>query len=169
MKLIFVAGPEGIDRKSIIDLAIQRSKKKYVHIDFDDVGEIRDEMKTADSSFMTKQISTVFYEGLEKDLIKAIRSAGKDVIVNGYLTFRVPETGYAPAVPESFFKIYKPDLIILLEKVPKKNRDLKEHQELNRYYGAFYSLAAGAILRIIRVDDNNIMDAVNNISKLIRI
>jgi adenylate kinase len=170
MKMIFVSAPADFDRKALLELAFQRSKaRSFVHIDFDDVEDVEKEMRDATSALMTRQVSSDFYEKLEKMLVGILRKQTGTVIISGYASVRIPEIGYAQTLPEKFFSVFKPDLLVLLEMEGAEEPDVAENHELDRHYCTSYSLSGGSMIRIIKVKGSKMLDAVKELSDLMKI
>ncbi|MEE9323647.1 MAG: hypothetical protein V3U72_03805 [Candidatus Aenigmarchaeota archaeon] len=173
MKLILVTGLAGIDKKTIIDLALQRAgrKKEFKVVDFDTIGNLAEDMKNATDLETARNLLSKFYTDIEKVMISDLKEKRQDIIVNGYLTMGTTY-GYMGAIPEEFFRSFKPDNIVILEKGddageridPKMN----EHQHINRYYGAMYSSLCSSVLKIVRFREKRMMEAVKEISDLIK-
>jgi len=173
MKMIFVCSPEIIDTKTIINLAMQRSgKKSFSLINFEDMGDIAGEMRSANSMMMTKQITSVYYEELEKRMIDSMKDPSENLIINGFLALEIPVVGYVHTIPDTFFRVYKPDMIIMFEKVfgQGENEDeaLIEHQKMNRDFAVNYALLSGSMLKIIKFREKKMMDAVNEFCAVIK-
>lgn len=171
--MIFVCSPEQIDTKTIINLAIQRSgKKSFSLINFEDMGDMPGEMRNANSMIMTKQITSVYYEELEKRMISSMKDPSENLIINGFLALEIPVIGYVHTIPDTFFRVYKPDMIVIFEKVFMAGEDedesLIEHQKMSRDFAVNYALLSGSMLKIIKFRENNMMDAVNELSAIIK-
>jgi adenylate kinase len=170
MKMIFIAGSKGVDTKTIINLALQRSgrKEEFVCMDFDDLGDIGRDIRNANSILMTKDIISSFYTELEKRMIESMKEVRKDMIINGYLTLDTPNLGYVNILPDSFFRVFKPDMLVILEKEDSGDEHTEEYQNINRYYGVSYALMCSAGLKIIKVKEDEMMKAVEELSSLIK-
>jgi len=169
MKMIFVSGLKEIDRKTIVSLALQRSgyKDDFKYMDFDEVGDINEDMESAKDMLTARKIMSDFYDILEKRLVTDLKEQIGNIIVNGYLSIHTPTFGYFLAAPETFFRTFKPDVIVIIE---KKSRDEKtnEQQGINMYYATTYSSICGSNLKIIRFAEDRMMDAVKELSDLIK-
>ena len=169
MKMIFVSGLKDVDRKTIINLALQRSgyKGQFKYMDFDEVGDITGDMESAKDMLTARKIMSGFYDNLEKKLVTGLKEQIGNIIVNGYLSIHTPTFGYFLAITETFFKTFKPDVIVILEMESKKEKT-SEQQEINRYYGVTYSSICGSNLKVIKFSENRMMDAVRELSDLIK-
>ncbi|MCK5023136.1 MAG: hypothetical protein KAS04_03110 [Candidatus Aenigmarchaeota archaeon] len=168
MKLIFVTGLAGMDRKTIIDLAIQRSgrNQKFVISDFAELGDISSELKEITSSEDTRGLLSKFYSEVEKIVVSGIREHRENLIVSGFLTLDTPH-GYMVSIPGDFFETFKPDNIVILEKKTDDKKTI-EQQNINRHYAARYSAECNSFLNIIKFDENRLMGAVEKLSEVIK-
>ncbi len=172
MRLILVTGLADIDRKTIVDLALQRAGKKqeFKVVDFDNIGNLPEEMKGTTDFKMARHVLSEFYKNIEKVMITDIKEQKSDMVVNGYLTLDT-EYGYVRVIPDEFFHSFKPDNIVILEKDDTRDKiDSKtsEHQHINRYYGTVYSSICDSVLKIIKFRKKRMMDAVEELSDLIK-
>ncbi len=172
MKLIFVTGLAEIDRKTIVNLALQRAvrKKEFKVVDFDSIGNIAEDMKNATGLETARNMLSKFYKDVENVMISDLKEERGNIIVNGYLTLGTAY-GYMRTMPDEFFRSFKPDSIVILEKedaglgtVMKTN----EHQHINRYYGAMCSSLCGSTLKIIKFREKKMMEAVEELSDLLK-
>jgi adenylate kinase len=172
MKLIFISGLAGIDKETLVDLALQRSGRKndFAVIDFDKIGSLADEIGDIPDMEAVRRVASRFYEKLEKTLITSLKGQRGDIIVNGYLTFATKH-GYVRAIPDEFFRSFKPDTLVILEKADDliaKDDAAIEHQKINRYYASIYASAAGSALKIIKFRDRKMIDSVKELSELLK-
>jgi adenylate kinase len=169
MKMIFVSGLIEIDRKTIVNLALQRSgyKSQFRYVDFDEVGDVNEDMQNTKDMLTARKIMSDFYEGMEKKMVTNLKEQMGNIIVNGYLTVSTQTFGYFLAVPDAFFQTFKPDVIVVLEKESEDERT-NEQQEVNRYYATTYSSVCGSNLKIIRFSEDRMMEAVKELGDLIK-
>ena len=167
MKMIFVSGLKDVDKDTIVDLAIKNSGKlgKTSHVDM--AGSLDEDLLKAGSSVIARQIARSFYEDMEKKMIQKLKGREEDVMVSGYLTVKHPGLGFLACLPDDFFRVFRPDAIVLLEKDGLEDDD-REHQRLNRNYAANYALMSGASLKIIKMSKDNMMNAVRELGNMIR-
>lgn len=173
MKVIFVGGLKDIDRKTIIDLALQRAgrKREYKVVDFNLFEEISEEIEATSDLEMVKVILSKFQENVEKSLISEIKQNTGGLIISGFLTFKTRH-GYLRSLTEEFFRSFKPDAIILLELHPdsfgKMDIDKIEHQHINRHFGLTYASIIGSVFKVIRFREKKMLDAVEALSNIIK-
>jgi adenylate kinase len=170
MKLIFVCGLADIDKTSLIDLALQRAGAKagFRLVDLDKIYEIPAAVEGAESVDAARQMLARFYDGAEKTMIAKLKEHRGDIVVSGSLTFRT-KYGYMRAIPDDFFRTFKPDSVVIIEKANEKDDEISaEHQRMNRYYGAIYSSVSGSALSIIKFNEKKMVDAVGELSEIIK-
>ena len=173
MKLLFVSGMRDIDRKTIVELALQRSgrKREFTIVDFDKLEDIGEDVETLSDLGSARRLIEKFYERIEKNIISLLKEQSGSLIVSGYLTFKTRH-GYIRAVPDDFFHAFKPDTVVLLEKYPdfgeKVDHDRLEQQHINRYFGTIYSSFSGSAFKIIKFKEKRMMEAVNELSDIIK-
>ncbi|MCD6591220.1 MAG: hypothetical protein J7K72_04590 [Candidatus Aenigmarchaeota archaeon] len=169
MKLVFVTGLESIDKKSIINLALQRSGllRKSRVVDFDSLSDMREEIKTAEEFESLQILIKDYYKKSQKILIDVLKEQKDLVIVDGCLTFRTMNHGYIQAMPKDFFETFKPSVMVILEKMPGVGQrlvpEVVEQQQVNRFYAFACSLTSGALLKIIKFREKRILDAVESL------
>ena len=170
MKLVFVTGLAGIDRRTIIDLALQRAarKDKFKVIDLEVLNNVLDDVKGVKDLETARNILSNFYGEVERIMITGLKEQKENIILNGSFTLDTAY-GYVMSVPEDFFRSFKPDNIVILEKETSEG-DYKtdEHQRINRHYGTLYSSMCGSFLKIIKFREKRMMDAVNQLSEVIK-
>jgi adenylate kinase len=170
MKLIFVTGIPQIDRKTIINLSLQRAGRKqdFSVIDFDEIESIHEGIGEIEDMESAKSVLSKFYGRIEKSLISELKRQKGDMAISGHLTF-VTKHGYERAMPDDFFRSFKPDMIVLIEKTEDKiDQKIAEHQLINRYYAAIASAAAGSSLKIIKFRENRMMETVEELSAVMK-
>jgi len=180
MKLIFVTGLPGIDRKSIINLALQRAgrKSEFSLVDFDTIEDITEDIGEIPDMATAKELIARFSEKMQKTLIGEIKKQKGSIAVNGHLTFAT-KYGYEHALSDEFFRSFRPDVIVLIEKQKlkkKPNGDVvdvldpqsAEHQTINRHFAAVYSSISGSAIKIIKLSEEKTMDAVSALTEIIK-
>ncbi len=171
MKLIFVCGLPDIDKASLVDLALQRSgvKGSFALVDFDRIQDIHSDMESAQDLDLAKKTLSGFYARIERAMIAKLKERKGDIVVSGCLAVATRH-GYLRMVPDDFFRSFKPDSIVILEKDEPAGKDAatSEHQRINRYYGAFCSSVAGSALKIIKFNEKKMVDAVGELGEVFR-
>lgn len=164
MKFIFVTGSSGIDKRTIVDLALQRAgrKGKFRVVDLDSKGMLSEDVQNAPDIETARQVLSKFYKDMENAVISDLKDQKGNVIVIGYLTLAT-NYGYMSVMPDEFFRSFRPDNIVILE-----NAKTDEHENINRYYGTMYSSLSGSVLKIIRFTENRMMNAVVELSGLLK-
>lgn len=169
MKFVFVTGLRDIDKKTIVDLALQRANRKnsFKVVDLDSMSEIMDEILDAPDLETARRLLSEFYSDAEKSLISNLRQQKYDVVVIGQLTLGTTY-GYIRAMPDGFFRSFKPDNIVILESESNSNLKSNEHENINRYYGTVSSSVSGSVLKIIRFREKKMMEAVKELSHILK-
>jgi adenylate kinase len=170
MKLIFISGLADIDKAALIDLALQRSgrKNEFRVVDFDRIYGSSGRAEESEDLGAARQTLSRFYEKAEKAMITKLKEQKGDLLASGCLTFDTA-FGYMRAMPDEFFKSFKPDLIVIIEKdAGKADPKTVEHQRMNRYYGAICSSIAGSALKIIKFRENKTIEAVAELSEILK-
>ncbi len=169
MKLIFVTGLAGIDRKTIVDLAMQRAGKKreFRVVDFDRIGNVAEDVRNSPDLATARQVLSKFHSDMEKAIISDLKEQKGDVIVIGYLTFETGH-GYMKAIPDNLLQSLKPDNIVILETSEGIDPKKDEHQRINRYYGTMYSSVCDSLLKIIKFREKRMMEAVSELGDLLK-
>jgi len=184
MTRIFVSGIKESSKDQILDLVLTGSKKILPNFSFIDMkhiikdavpkkrGEIK-KTKSFDDFPMEDMIK--IKDSINKEIsIVLSKTAKKHVIVSGYFTLRT-KAGYAPLFTEDVMKKFKPDVIINLElnihphdiqKHPENLRLLR-HQHANRMIAFSHSTATGCIVKTIMVQQNNIKQAIKDLTSSI--
>ena len=162
MRVILTAVP-GCGKTTIVE-----HLKKRMKINFVNFGDIMFEMvrQKLDRDEMRKQLSDEEYRELQLKAAEKIKDVDS-IIIDTHSSVKTAR-GFYPGCPEKVIKTLKPDLFIIIEKSPeeiaalratdkKRNRDsetpeeIEEHQMMNRYYAAVYSVLAGCPVAIINL------------------
>ena len=169
MKLILISGLADIDKPALIDLALQRAgrKNEFRVVDFDRIYGNPSEIAEAEDIGAARQSLSRLYEKAEKAMITRLKEQKGDLVASGCLTFDTA-FGYMRAMPDEFFKSFNPDLIFIIEKDEGKDPKTMEHQRMNRYYGAICSSIAGSALKIIKFRENKTVEAVGELSEILK-
>jgi adenylate kinase len=173
MKIVFVSGLKEIDRKTIIELALQRAgrKRDFKIVNFDAIGDIKEEIEVISDMNNARRLLDKFYENIEKSMIEAMKEQPNGLVINGYLTFKTRH-GYVRVLPEEFFRSFKPDCIVLLEMQQdgwgKIDPEKIEHQHINRYFAMVYASLIGSTFKIIRFREKKMLDAVESLSDILK-
>lgn len=172
MKLVLIAGSEESDKDGVIELALERLRNfhpKFKCLGFDRLG-----VKPGQRLEEMKAFSARLHEKLEKTLVSELRGGKSHIIINGYLTLRTPY-GYFPAVSQEFFRVFKPDSLIILEpspgdlvRDPRASEETLKQQELERTYGAMYASLSDTPVRLITIEKTNIALVVDELLEYLR-
>lgn len=170
MKLIFISGVYGIDKATIVDLALQHAGRKndFTVVDFDKIENLAEEVGEIPDIDAIRKVAAKFYDKLQKIMITKLKDQKGSIIVSGYLTF-LTRYGYVRAMPDEFFRSFRPDSIVVFEKASAPDDDTTdEHQRINRYYASIYSSASGSALKIIKFRAKKMMDSVKELGEMLK-
>ncbi|MCX6817277.1 MAG: AAA family ATPase [Candidatus Aenigmarchaeota archaeon] len=171
MKLIFISGVYGIDKATLVDLALQHAGRKndFTVVDFDKIENLAEEIGEIPDIDAIRKVAAKFYDKLQKIMITKLKDQKGNIIVSGYLTF-LTRYGYVRAIPDEFFRSFRPDSIVVFEKAGDTPGDDKtnEHQRINRYYASIYSSASGSALKIIKFHEKKMMDSMKELGEMLK-
>lgn len=170
MKLIFISGVYGIDKATLVDLALQHAGRKsdFAVVDFDKIENLAEEVGEIPDIDAIRKVAAKFYDKLQKIMITKLKDQKGSIIVSGYLTFPT-RYGYVRAIPDDFFRSFRPDSIVVFEKAVAADDDkTDEHQRINRYYASIYSSASGSALKIIKFREKKMMDSVKELGEMLK-
>jgi len=170
MKLILVGGLEQTNKNKLLGMAIStlnngNGYKDFNLINFNGATSVRD-------SFLVngnlKETYLSMYDDLQKTLTNSKRNAF-NIVLDAALTVNT-EYGYMPLLTENFFRIFKPNAMLLienkLEDFKENPRDLlsvKEHQEINKSYAIKIASEFGIPVKIIKVNKTELKSTVKDI------
>jgi len=188
MRVIITAVP-GCGKTTIV-----KYLQKRVKIDFINFGDVMYEIskerygcKNRDE--MRRKIPPEKYKDIQVAVARKIAKK-KSVIIDTHSSIKTAK-GFYPGNPEKVIRALKPELIIIIEKSPKEiiirrradkkrttrdvetEEEIEEHQMMNRYYAAIYSVLAGCAVAIINLRYkegkrfDHARDAAQQISELI--
>jgi adenylate kinase len=166
---VVISGIPGVGKSTILEMVSK--KTQYEIINF---GSLMFEMavdldlvKTRDD---IRRLDVDTQKNLQK---KASNKIGKmdNIIIDTHMSIKSP-AGYLPGLPEWVLRELMVSSYFLIESTPeeiKRRRendttrsrdgdtvqDIKEHQEVNRYYAAAYSVYSGATIKYIYNPDNH--------------
>ena len=167
MKLILITGVAPPDEDSFVNFNLERTRgllPGFQSIVFEDF---------IDSRLRGQEMMENLNAKLEKAVIKSFKK-DKNVILNGRLTVS-GKGGYSPVLNEKFFEKFSPDLILVFEHDTGLKQDylirkrfgsrrgmesLAEQQEMNRNFAADYSAISGAVVKIIRINQDNVKETI---------
>jgi adenylate kinase len=137
----------------------------------------RDEMRK-----LPKDVQSRNQELAAKKIAEMAQTA--NIILDTHCTIKTPK-GYLPGIPRNVLDLLKPTQFILVEAGDKeiyarrqkddtRKRDedsveqIHEHQMINRYYGAAYSAASGALLAKVENHDGELKEAIRQMLELLK-
>ena len=172
MKILMVTGLDIAERDSLTDIAVKRCRLEINYIKFSDLLSEKNFRNLKNTEDLNK-LKTLLKKQMETTLTKYLKE-NKHIVVNGYFTIKTPY-GIFPLLSESFFHIFKPNGIIILETDPENElidqstkKQIKEHQDINRDQAELFSTYVGCPFKIIKIDKNNIRETLNKIIETFR-
>ncbi|MBM3304230.1 MAG: hypothetical protein FJY76_03965 [Candidatus Aenigmarchaeota archaeon] len=111
---------------------------------------------------------------LEKAVVSSLKKKSGNIILAAGLT-RKTLHGYMPVMTDDIVDTIKPDLIILMEILPRRADAYMEHehvdwghQRFERQAAGLFSLRSGAPLRVVRVRSGRVRDALKETADALR-
>lgn len=160
---VVITGVAGVGKSTVLDLV--KKKTEYEIINFGTLMfEMAKEISIVSNRDELRRLPVDTQINLQK---KASAAIGKmdNVVVDTHMTIRTPD-GYMPGLPEWVIRELKVSSYFLIEADsaliqgrrnadPSRKRDedtfesIREHQEVNRYYAAAYSVYTGATVSFL--------------------
>ncbi len=173
MKLVLITGSPETDKDSVIDLALERLRNfrpKFKYLDLDKLG-----VKPGLSLENLRSFPSRLHEKLEKELVSELRGEKSHIIINGCLTLKTPY-GCFPALSQEFFRVFKPDSLIILEsspgdlvRDPEASHEILRQQDLDRNYGIMYASLSDSPVRVITIEKGNVALAVKELLEYLKL
>lgn len=167
MVLHVVTGVAGAGKDTTIKIAVKGIRIKSIR-NGDVILELAEKEKLLKDRDEIRNMEHKKYIQLQEKAARKIAKMKGDIVLNSHCSIKTPR-GYFPGLPLNILKILKPQSIIILEADPKdimkqRKKDIgkryrsdwggieeaKEHQMINRCYGATYSSLSNANLIIIK-------------------
>ncbi len=176
---VVISGIPGVGKSTILEMVSK--KTQYEIINFGslmfDMARDLDIVKSRDD---IRKLDVDTQKNLQK---KASNKIGKmeNIIIDTHMSIKSP-AGYLPGLPEWVLRELMISSYFLIESRPEEIKqrrendptrkrdgdtvnDIKEHQEVNRYYAAAYSVYSGATIKYIYNPDNHPEVAAESILK----
>jgi adenylate kinase len=173
MKLVLIAGSRETDKESIIGLALERLRSlgpRFKYLDLDKLG-----IKPGPGLGNLKAFPSRLHEKLEKELVSELKGEKNHMIISGSLTIKTPY-GIFPTLTEGFFRVFKPDSLIILEsspgdlvRHPEASHEILRQQDLDRNYGIMYASISGSMVKVMTIEKSNIAIAVKELLQYLRL
>lgn len=161
---VVISGVAGVGKSTILDIV--RQKTNYDIINFGTLMfEMARNINLVKDRDELRKLPVDTQINLQK---KASSAIGKmnNVIIDTHMTIKTPD-GYLPGLPEWVLRELKVSSYYLIEADPAQilsrrnsdstrrrdndtEEDIREHQEVNRYYAASYSVYTGATITFIQ-------------------
>ncbi|MCL4452879.1 MAG: adenylate kinase [Candidatus Thermoplasmatota archaeon] len=166
---VVISGIPGVGKSTILEMVSKKTQYEIINFGslmFDMAVDL-DLVKSRDD---IRRLDVDTQKNLQK---KASNKIGKmdNIIIDTHMSIKSP-AGYLPGLPEWVLRELMVSSYFLIESTPEeiKHRrendssrsrdsdtvqDIKEHQEVNRYYAAAYSVYSGATIKYIYNPDNH--------------
>ena len=175
MKLIFIAGIKEIDKSSIINIAIKRfgrEKSNVSLINFSGLESLEMDFERITYDEI-KNLTDKVYNELQRKINPLLKDSDACVIIDGFFTIRSRKYGHIPLVTEKFFKVFNPNIIIVVEALPENvafdeevAKLIREEQTINKIYAVRSASLIGSPIKIIRMS-SDITKTIKEIDSLI--
>ncbi len=171
MKKVLVVGTKETHKLPLVESAIRGMMNggNLGHINLNKLSAI----KSYSGNGSLQDIYISLYDELDKKLQAMDSNGASSVVIESYYTLDT-QSGFVPLLTDRFFKLFKPDVIVLLEnseeslKSYKDASQLKEQQKVNREHGVRHSSTFGTALKIVPVNPLQQAVAVRDIQDAIR-
>ena len=174
---VVISGVAGVGKTTILDIV--KSRTNYDIINFGTLMfEMARNINLVRDRDELRKLPVDTQMNLQK---KASAAIGKmnNVIIDTHMTIKTPD-GYLPGLPEWVLRELKVASYYLIEALPSQilsrrqhdstrsrdsdnEEDIRQHQEVNRYYAASYSVYTGATITFIQNIDGKPDIAAENI------
>lgn len=132
----------------------------------------RDEMRT--------KIPAEEYKLVQAEAAARIGAMEGDIVIDTHCSVKKPE-GYYPGLPIMVLEKIRPDAFVLVEAKPadirkrrekdadirKRPEDPEEHQNVNRYYAAVYSVMSGAPMAFVENKQGKLKETQELVAELL--
>ncbi|MBI4163858.1 MAG: hypothetical protein HY512_03275 [Candidatus Aenigmarchaeota archaeon] len=173
MRKILVVGTKETNRSSIVESAMKgmMNSSSISHINLNNLSAI----KAFTGAESLQDIYISLYDELDKKLKSLEFNSPKNstVVIESFLTLNT-KSGFVPLITDRFFKLFKPDAIVLLEtpeeslKNHKEAASLSEQQKINRDYSVKQSSSFETLLKIVKVNPIQLAVAIRDVQDSIR-
>jgi adenylate kinase len=174
---VVISGIPGVGKSTILEMVSKKSQYEIINFGslMFDMARDLDLVKSRDG---IRKLDVDTQKNLQK---KTSNKLGKmdNIIIDTHMSIKSP-AGYLPGLPAWVLTELMVSSYFLIESTPEeiKNRrdtdstrsrdedtvtDIKEHQEVNRYYAVAYSVYSGATIKYIYNPDNHPEIAADNI------
>lgn len=171
MRKVLVVGTKETHRLSLVESAIKgiMNGGNIGHINLNKLSAIKN--YAGNGSLQDIYIS--LYDELDRKLQAMDSNGASTVVIESYYTLDT-HSGFVPLLTDRFFKLFKPESIVLLEnpedslKNHKESTLLKDQQKVNREHGVRHSSTFGTSLKIVPVNPVHQAVSVRDIQDAIR-
>jgi adenylate kinase len=188
--LVVVTGIPGTGKTTVASKAIElllRENVRYEMITYGTVMfELAREKKLVDSRDDMRKLDAKTQRDIQKKAAERIRKMSEkgNVILDTHCSIKTPK-GYLAGLPEKILKELEPDVVVIVESAAEeinlrrqgdKSRDrddegvegIRLHQDMNRNFGAAYSVLSGATVKLINNPQGRAEEAAAEMAGVLR-
>ncbi len=176
-----ITGVAGVGKTTVLDIVSKRSG--YAIINYGTVMfEIAKDRKLASDRDEMRKLSPETQVDLQRLAARKI-GAMDNILIDTHMSIKTPK-GYLPGLPEWVLRELKASIFVIVEASPviiRKRRDndptrkrdeesegdIDEHQRMNRYFSAAYSIFTGATVFFVKNEEGKPEDAAERIVKVL--
>ncbi len=173
MRKILVVGTKETNRSCLVESAMKgmMNNNSISHINLNNLSAI----KAFTGAESLQDIYISLYDELDKKLksLEYNGSRNSTVVIESFLTLNT-KSGFVPLITDRFFKLFKPDAIVLLETPEESLKNHKdavsilEQQKINRDYSVKQSSSFETLLKIVKVNPIQLAVAIRDVQDSIR-
>ncbi|MGC8608256.1 MAG: adenylate kinase [Thermoplasmata archaeon] len=176
-----VTGVAGVGKTTVLDIVSKKSGFAIVNygtVMFD----VAKERKLANDRDEMRKLAPDIQVELQRLAANKIGSMD-NILIDTHMSIKTPR-GYLPGLPEWVLRELKASLYVIIEANPeiiKKRRDndptrkrdedsesdIDEHQRMNRYFAAAYSIFTGATVLFVKNEEGKPEEAADHILKVL--
>ena len=188
--IVVITGVPGSGKTTVVKRALEELQKSGIQYEVINYGDVmlelmREKLGITHRDDMRK-IGTEVYRGIQRDAGRRIAEIAKQrpVIVDTHCLVKKPE-GYYPGLPLWVLQELNPDVLVIVEATPAEisrrrtldadrkrdmemEKEIAEHQELNRATAMAYAAISGAAVKIIENHDDKLEEAVADMVSVLR-
>ncbi|BAB59495.1 adenylate kinase [Thermoplasma volcanium GSS1] len=177
-----ITGVAGVGKTTVLDIVARESGIPVVNYGtlMFEVAKRRGLVENRDQIRKLSRETQVDLQKLAGEEIGKMENA----IVDTHMSIKTP-FGYLPGLPEWVLRSINASVFVIIEADPaiiKRRRDndptrarddegvdsIREHQEMNRYFAAAYSIFSGATVKIVKNEEGKPEQAADEIVRVIK-
>jgi len=188
--LAVVTGIPGTGKTTVASKAMELLAREGVKFEMITYGsvmfDIAKERKLVENRDEMRKLSSMVQKDVQETAAGRIHDMSKkgNFVLDTHCSIKTPK-GYLPGLPENILRKLKPDVIVIVESVAEeinlrrqsdKSRDrddegvegIRLHQDMNRNFGASYSVLCGACVKIIQNPQGRVEQAASEMAGVLR-